>query len=177
MKTYTIKNATIYENGVVTALVGVENVKVQDCTIARLTDGDKIVAWPPQERYEKDGVAVYKKVITWNGEAMNAAASELVENPTDALHLYAEPFAVNGGQKIGVATLVGDVTVKVTVLTKEDGSKSLVLPGRKYEKDGKTRTAYFVWPFESTGDELKADIENFIKEIVDQAKPYQPAEQ
>ena len=45
------------------------------------------------------------------------------------------------------------------------------------EKDGKTRTAYFVWPFESTGDELKADIDNFIKEIVDQAKPYQPAEQ
>ena len=65
MKNYTIKSATVFENGVVTALVGVENVKVQDCTIARLTDGDKIVAWPPQERYEKDGTAQYKKVITW----------------------------------------------------------------------------------------------------------------
>lgn len=171
----TIRNSTVYANGVITALIRVMNAKIQDCTIAKT--GDKIQAWPPQERYVKDGVTTYKKVITWDSETMNAAAAELVTNPTDALHLYAEPFAVNGGEKIGVATLIGDVTVKVTILTKEDGSKSLVLPGRKYEKDGKTRTAYFVWPFESTGDELKADIDKLINEIVDQAKPYQPAEQ
>jgi hypothetical protein len=177
MKKITLKNSTVYENGVVTALIGVENARVQDCTVAKLDNGD-VVAWAPQERYEKDGNVTYKKVVTWNGEAMNAAAAALVANPTEDLHLYAEPFAVNGGSKIGVATLVGDCTVKVTVLTKEDGSKTLVLPGRKYtSKDGKTRTAYFVWPFETSGDELKAEIDALVAEIVANAKPYEPKEQ
>jgi hypothetical protein len=168
----TIKNATLYENGVVTALVGVSNVKVAKNTIVRKDDGS-IVAWPAQEQYEKDGVKKYGKVLTYaNSEAMNAQAAALVEAPTDDLFLYAEPFAVNGGSKIGVATLVGDVTVKVTVIKRDNGDYALVLPGEKYTKDGKTRTAYFVWPFDTKGDELKAEIAAVIAEILEKAVPY-----
>ena len=124
--------------------------------------------------YEKDGVKKYGKVLTYaNSEAMNAQAAALVENPTEDIYLYAEPFAVNGGSKIGVATLTGDVTVKVTVLKRDNGEYALVLPGEKYtNKEGKQRTSYFVWPFATKGDELKAEIAAVINEILEKAQPY-----
>jgi hypothetical protein len=173
MKNLTIKNATIYDNGTMTALIGVSNAKVADNTVIKKDDGS-VLALPPQEQYEKDGVKKYARVLTYaNGEAMSAAAAALLDAPTDDIFLYAEPFAVNGGSKVGIATLTGDVTLKVTVIKKEDGTYSLVLPGRKYtNKEGKTRTAYFVWPFDTKGDELKAEIDALVADIVAQAKPY-----
>ena len=170
MKNYELKNATLYENGVVTALLGVKDVRIQDCTVAKLDDG-KVVAWPPQERYEKDEKVTYKKVVTWNGEAMNAAAAALVENPTNNIRMLDNPFDIANGKKIAFATMTGDCTAKVTVFINEKGEKNLALPsGEKFtNKDGVTKTPNLVWPFKTTGDELKAEIAALIDEIVENA--------
>lgn len=183
MKNYEVISSTINEkDGKVSysAILSVPNATVKDVSVI-VNDNSETLAYPPQERYETtdangEKVVKYSKVVVFkDAKAMNEAADALLKNPTDDIYLLPTPKDIKGGKRVGVATLVGDVTLRVTVLVNED-KKSLVLPGRQYEAEGQKRKALFVKLFDSNDDAAKADREALVEEIIANAKPYEKKE-
>jgi hypothetical protein len=182
MKNYNeVISATMNEKDgrvVYSAILDLPNAVVSDVSVIMKDDGT-VVAYPPQDKYttkDENGndVVKYRRVVVFkDAKAMNAAAEELVKNPTDKIYLFETPKDIKGGKRLGVAALTGDITLCVTAIVTED-KRSLIIPGREYKtKDGTDAKSFFARPFDSKGEEYQADKEALIDEIIAIAKPYE----
>lgn len=151
-------------------------VDVHNVSIIKTEDGT-IKAMPPFRAYKaKDDTTKFDRVVTFkSGDEVNNLVATMLEGDSKKIYLFDKPSQTKNGEKIGLATVSARVVLKVDVFhaTKEKPAR-LVLPFREYEQDGKKRRANYVWPFTTTGDELKAEINALTEEILSQAKPYEP---
>ena len=172
-----IVSATKFEKSV-SAIVEVKDASIRSCSLVRTNEGEIKVFAPTVPYTKKDGTKGYDRIIVFKDlDAANKQAAELLENQDTAVKLFDTPTKTNIGDRIGYVTIKADCNLHVTVmLPTEDKEAALILPSRiaKNGDDDKGKKIYYVWPFATTGDELKAEIKELTDKILEVAKDYVP---
>lgn len=177
-KKFEIERATKFNDGSYTATLMCEGMECRNCQVV-VSDGTGsfgesgvMSVLPPVNRYtKKDGTTGIDRVVVFaNREEATKLASEKVANNDPAFHRFGDPVKIKGGEIIGNITI--ETPLHLNVRIAKDGN--IFIPSRKYEKDGKTAYAAYVWPFEGKGEELVAEKESLMAKIKEQAVDYVP---